>query len=934
MPVTLITGPHQSGKSRRLWQRLRAEIPGSVVLVRPTAGVPHDLIRQVYAWSGPGLLPPVWSFADLVERCAAGAASGTTSARLPRAWTGGLLTHVIRAWASQHLRGPWATLARFRSSGRELADLVRRLDDHGIGDADLILAQRTLRERGDVLLATCLSDVLAARAHIAAIGRAQGALLPGARLRQLADSGAAPAVATIAIDDFQTFTPAELAFVRSLGVHRQVLITAIDDVRLGREASLADRLRVALPDAGEERLTAIAVASPHEAGVRALLGGALEEGRSLTAAAPGVDRYRYRDPLHAGRAIAAWLRRTGTAPAQTLLAVRLADGEALALADALAAAEVPVTGRFQVPFLGTTAGGAFAALAAFCREQTWGTFLAVAERLAGEAPPPVRLADLSGPWLRLHVDDGLERVKALAQSRDGTCDGWGWNEPDDRHPWLAAAVVWMTSWRDRLRADGTWWQRLVVLTERLDLSDGGSGVLRTLAELAALHPLSPEDLDELLGAARVTVDRDGGAAALEMTDAVRGRSSPRPVVFIHDLEHGRWPALPTHGALMPGDERRHLAGVLGRDVYDEAGRTAGEVGSFLAVIGRATQRVVVGIPCGEREPSAWLGTLCDQLGWDLEKLREDAGAEAVPGAPLGIHDAQGVHERALWSGAPGSPSFTFRVPPTPVLTDLKLKVSTLGTVFRDAFAVVCDRLCLGEPLIDQEVMAEGNDLHALLAVMAKKPPAAWTSELAILLPRWIAGAPDALARIERTRRARCVVEAITAEIIPASDAITRDCEDRRTVPIAVPGHEPLQLTGYIDRVDHLPGDRVRLIDYKRGVLSAHSQALKDGSDGQLLGYLLAARAAQWQADGAYYLSLRDGSRAGWGEIPTPGGKKSSKAGVDLAELDRLAAELGQAIAVLAGGTAPADPDGRSARDFAAIARVDERRLDMGGDSDV
>ena len=156
--------------------------------------------------------------------------------------------------------------------------------------------------------------------------------------------------------------------------------------------------------------------------------------------------------------------------------------------------------------------------------------------------------------------------------------------------------------------------RLSVLAERLDLSDGGSGVLRTLTDLAALHPLSHEDLDELLGAARVSVERDGGVGALEITDAVRGRTWPRPVVFIHDLEHGRWPSLPTNGALVPGDERRHLAAVLARDIYDEAGRAAGEVGAFLAVIGRATQRVVFGIPCGEREPCAWLGTLCDQPG--------------------------------------------------------------------------------------------------------------------------------------------------------------------------------------------------------------------------------------------------------------------------------------------------------------------------------
>ncbi|MBA3700326.1 MAG: PD-(D/E)XK nuclease family protein [Planctomycetes bacterium] len=923
MPVTLITGPHQSGKSRRLWERLRAEPVGTAVLVRPTAGLPHDLIRQVHAWSGPGLLPPVWSFGDLVERCAA-------VESVPRALSGGLSTHVLRAWAPHRLRGPWAALARFRATGRELAELVRRLDDHAITEADIVLAQRSLRERGESALADNLGEALAARAHIVDLARKQGAMLPGARLRLLTEAGAAPSIATIAIDDFQTFTPAELGFLRSLGERRQVYIVAIDDARLGRDAALADRLRAALPGASEERLTAIAVASPHAAGVRALLGGVLEEGRPVVA--DGVDRYRYRDPLHAGRAIAAWLRRSGTAPAQAMLVVRVADGEALALADALAAAEVPVSGRFQVPFLGTSAGGAFAALAAFCREQTWTSFLAVAERLAGDAPPPVRLVDLTGPWARLGVDEAMGRIDTLAQSKKGECDGWGWNEPGKGNPWLTAGVAWLKTWRERLRADGTWWDRLVKLTKQLDLSDGGSGVLRTLAELAELHPLSPEDLDELLGAARVTVERDGGTGALEITDAVRGRTWPRPVVFIHDLEHGRWPALPSNGALLPGDERRHLASVLARDIYDEAGRAAGELGAFLAVIGRATQRVVFGIPCGEREPCAWLGTICDQLGWDLEKLREDAGAEAVPGAPLGPHDAQGAHECALWSVAPGTPSFTFRVPPTTDLTHLGLKVSALGTLFRDAFAVVCDRLCLSEPLVDQEVMDEGSDLHVLLAKLAPLPPATWAQELARLLPEWIAKAPDALKRVERARRARNVVEVIASEAIPASDATQRKAEVKRTVPLDVPGHDPLVLTGYIDRVDHLADGRVRLIDYKRGALSNQMQALKDGSDGQLLGYLLAARAAGWPADGAYYLSLRDGARAGWGTIPTPAGRQASKVGVALTELDRLAVELGNAIALLAAGAAAADPEGRSARDYAAIARVDERRLDVGGEA--
>jgi RecB family exonuclease len=231
-------------------------------------------------------------------------------------------------------------------------------------------------------------------------------------------------------------------------------------------------------------------------------------------------------------------------------------------------------------------------------------------------------------------------------------------------------------------------------------------------------------------------------------------------------------------------------------------------------------------------------------------------------------------------------------------------------------------------------MDVGSDLHAVLAEMAKQPPSGWVQALSMMLPKWIAGAPDALKRIERARRAKRVVEVITDEVVPASDAVERQAEVKRRLTLDVPKHDPLPLAGYIDRVDHLADGRVRLIDYKRGALTTQIKALKEEGDGQLLGYLLAARAAGWRPDGAYYLSIRDGARAGWGTIPTPGGRSASKEGVALAELDRLAAALGAAIAALADGTATADPEGRSAQDYAAIARVDERRLDLGGQADA
>ena len=344
--------------------------------------------------------------------------------------------------------------------------------------------------------------------------------------------------------------------------------------------------------------------------------------------------------------------------------------------------------------------------------------------------------------------------------------------------------------------------------------------------------------------------------------------------------------------------------------------------------GRATSRVVLGIPCGEREPCAWLGTLCDQLGWDLDKLREDSGGEAVPGAPLGAHDAQGAHERALWSVAPGSPRFTFRVPPTAPST-LGLKASSLGVLFRDSFAVVCDRLALGDPFVNQELMAEGSDLHQVLTDLAVHPPSAWNSELPKLLALWVADAPDALARAERGRLSRRVLAVMADEAQAAAGTLSREPELQADVPLAIPGHEPLILHGRIDRLDRLEDGAVRLVDYKRGAITTLAKALSEGIDGQLLAYLLAAHAAGWRAESAYYLSLRSGARAGWGTIPTPSGKQPTKNGNDLATLADAAAALGHVIAELAAGTAHADRDGRSAADYAPIARLDEHRLDLG-----
>ncbi len=926
MPVLLITGPHQSGKSRRLWELLRAEPPGSAVLVRPEPGFPHELARQVHAWSGPGLMPPVLSLGEFVERCAAGAAIARRPLPLATA------AHLLRPWCERNLAAtPWHGLSGFRATATELADACLRLDDHRITDDDLALAGTNARQRGDGIAAAHAHTLARARAALRAPGRATA----GERLRELADSGTGSPWASIYLDDFISLTPAELELLRSLSHHRLVA-TAIDDHRLG-PGSPSERLLAAFPGAERERLERVHPRSPHASATRTFLAHALDHDRRLDG--DGVSRYRYRDPVHAGRAIAAWLRRAGQPPNQATVYVRVCDGEALALADALAAAGVPVHGEFQIPIVSTPAGGLLRALGAWCADGTWESLLAVCARLgiAGVADgvAPLRLEDLLMPWARLPAAEALERLARV--QRDGELDAWGWSEPDRSRPRLRTLVAWMGAWHARLRpvnvkkgAESSWAASLLRLVESLSLGGEIAALVRRLADLDALAAAGPRELDDLLGATRVEVRRGGhddATRCLLIVDAVRGRSWTRPLAIIHGLEHGRWPRAKSSGTLLPPDARAALASGLPRDCFDEAGREAGEIASLLAVAARARDRLLIGIPCGEREPSAWLATLAEQLGWDLEQERSAAEPEAAPGAPLGPDDSQGEHERALWIGPVGIPLFTFTVP---ACWPQRLHPAELNAVFSDGFAIVCDRLALGSPWNDLSVMSAGTELHALLARLVEHPPERWTAALEPLLGEWLAAAEDELDRAQRDRACDAIRDAISTEAgeIPGATSLA---EVKLTIPLEIPGLGRMELTGRIDRLDRLREGPVRVVDYKRGAGTYYRPALAARTEGQLLAYCLGLQAVGEVVDAAYYLGLRDGVRPGYLSLLRGGKPRAGQ--VPMSELDACRDRLVAAIARFAAGEVAADRLGASAmRGYAPIARLDEARLDDGGDA--
>lgn len=876
--LTLITGPHQSGKSRRLWQRLRAAAPGTAVLVRP-GGLTRELVAQVHGWVGPGWMPVVLSLPELAERAAA--ALGDAPQAFSEAW----VRHALRRWLPTGLAGsPWARLAPYRRTARELADVLLRLDAQLVPDEELAL----LVTRADPTLAAKVRVLQQARRWLRDEGTKRSATTPGARWASLRDAPLPWSV--IAIDDVLAVTPAEATWLTNLAQSREVVVVAIDDDRC--PGGLLEHLRRAAPGAVEDACVGLHPEAPFAAEQRQLLPAILPPGGEAPPlpieALPALDRYRYRDPVHAGRALAAWLTARHVSPSAVNIYLRACDEQALALADALRAAGVPVRGTFHLAYGSTAEGAAVAALGRYLAHPAWSTFRAVALRLpliTATVAPATPLIELDGPWRG--VDEALVALAALAEH--GEHGGLLVAKP--LRPALTETVTWLRELQARLPSAGTWFARLTAAASALDLPLGPVGP--ALAALDGLHPVADDDLVDALADASVDVERDDGPHAITILDAVRGRSQPRAIAVLHGLEHGRWPAQSATGVLLLPEERAQI----GADWFDERGRAGGELAALLACAARGLSRLVVGIPCGERQPSAWLATLVEQAGlagdatWDLDALRGAPDADAVAGAPLGRDDSQGAHELALWDQPVHQPSLRFVVPAC-APTALGLRVSSLDAALGDSFALVCQRLALGGVLQDGTRMDDGNELHKLLAALAAFPPATWPVQFENLLATWIDASTDELDRAERRKRAPRLRQVVAAEAEAATGAIIA-AEQRVAVTLDLGALGPLTLNGRADRIDRHADGSVTVVDYKRGSAVAQRTKVNEQREAQVLAYVQALRATGAQVREGVFVPLADGKRVA----------------IDLDDAALRWARVCAAVAALANGDAEARIDG-------------------------
>jgi RecB family exonuclease len=929
--MLLITGPYQSGKTYELWKRLRAEPPGKAVLVTPHGDVSRDLKQQIHKWTGSGLLPLTIGLKDFFERCAASVGDPIEEIDQARA------AHWMSDWCAKGLaRTCWESIAGFRATSRDLADLCLRLDQARISDADL---QAAALHCADRYVASQIDALLNARQAFKERLRKRHLRTPGERLQAIAASEPAVPWPTIYVDDVMSLTPAEMAVFQSLDARRNLIMTAVDDHRLG-DGSMINQLRSSFVHATEQRCDL--AKADQGSDMRKVVAQALEAERTIKVAPDAVINYHYRDEAHAGRAIAALMRRRQLQPGKTVLFVRACDAHALALADALIGAGVPVQGTFGLPYAATAEGALVNAIGAWCERPIWRTFLDVCQRLvavqfegsSSDRMAPLFLPDLVGPWGNSSVAEVLRKLSSLQDGR-GLSDNWGWDGPDDL---LKRTVSWLGNWAKTLAAKGAWLDGFTDLVHRHASSERSRRVLAHLAELAEDHVVTRQNLDDALATEPVEVERGQDVDdALLMHDAVRGRATTRDVVVIHDLELGKWPYQPRQGGLFSRDGRNQLMAALGgRDPYEEAARKSGEVASLLAVLARARSQIVIGICCGDRVPSPWLASLSTQLGWDLVAERKMESNEITPGAPLDRGESQGPAERELWQDIT-APTFTFKVPVS-AAGELGLKASELNDLLQDSFAWVCNQMQCGPSLSDRSSMEVGSQLHALLAGLTKAGKLFSPPDLERAVEDWIRNPPDPVERALRRRHARGLAESIVKEQelfanAPAGWVMLPE----QKVEIALSAASgKFKLSGRVDRIDQFHGGQTRIVDYKSGSTSRRD-LLNNGVEGQLLAYAIGLRQQGGTVIGAHYRNLRNAQVAGyraanaWYRFSAA---SNGYEGVDVAEFDERQKLLIVAIDTLAGGQASTSDNGLCGDyGYAPIARLDEAKLDLDDDGD-
>lgn len=662
MPLTLITGPANSGKARAVLDRVRAEVArgNEPILVLPTRA-DVETYRRELAEAGVVLGVTVDRFRELVHEIAQRAGTG---ARPLGALARERLAAAVAASAPL---GPLAEAARTPGFARALAGLVAELEGQRVTVARLAAAmkawaaadasraayaqdvarlydahRRAAERLGATSVERLTADALDALRREPARWRGTPILFYGfddLTLLQLDAIETLAGVVDAPVTVSLAYEAGRLAFAGRATTYQTLLPLAAEEVALpARAEHYAPAARAPLHHLERSLFEPGAARADPQGAVRLLEGGGERAELELVA---GEVRALLADGMLAGD-IAIVLRST-------------AASEALAR-EVLAAAEVPFTLERRIPFARTALGRGLLALLRCAL-----TDAGVEELLAYLRTP--------GVLTRPQLADRLEARARAAGALSAAAARRLWEEsnwPLERIDRIAAAAARSPGELLARAADelellfAAPWRRTAPRLTAAELDDAralaaGRRAIAELGELAGAPGLAPDGASLL--AALEALELVGGEPprpdAVAVVDPLDLRARRVRALFLAGLQEGVFPARGRPEPILGDDERRRLAEASGLRL----GRVDDVLGAerylLYATVSRPEELLVLSWHAADDDgdsvpPSLFVDDVCDLFSAGLRdaRVRRPLGAVRWPG-PGTPTAAAAARERAL-----------------------------------------------------------------------------------------------------------------------------------------------------------------------------------------------------------------------------------------------------------------------------------------------
>jgi ATP-dependent helicase/DNAse subunit B len=738
VPLTLVTGPANSGKAGVVLGAYRAALDRQPILVVPAFRDVEHSRRELAAHGavfGTRVVRFAWLLDDVAERCGSEALGARRATRLQRRL---IVEHAIRTAGLTVLARPASRPGFARAATRFVAELERSTVE------PQRLAQALARWAGDGPRAAFASELAALyrsyRSALDAAGLVDDELYAWRALDALRARPEAWGPTPVFVYGFDDFTPIELALIETLAGEAGAEVHVSLPYEEGRDAFEAiEPLHRRLAAVAAERVVRPASDEHYDATAREALhrverllfepdGAAADPAGAIRLLASGGERAEVE--LVAAEVLD--VLRAGTPPGEVAVVLRDVAPYASLVEQVLGAYGIPYSLSRSVPLAHTGLGRGALALLRCARGEGSADDLLTYLRTAGKLDEP-QLAD------RLESEVRRAGVRTAAGARElWEAERWALDEIDRlaRARGTAGLAAALDAEVERLFARP--YRRQAHVFEGAEREDpaarealrGALADVRRLAEADARLAPPPEGLGDLLasipvrGGAEPTPDR----VQVARPEDVRARRFQ--VVIACGLQEGEFPRPARPEPFLSDDDRRDLARTTGLVLPTRDDRPARERYLFYVTASRAERSLALSFRETDEEGSPQVRSflvddVCALFGDALDRPAASRPLSEVAWPPERAPTEVEWERAAALAGPRRAPPAPERLESEEVLASLAAR-DRLSAAALEAYADcpvkwLVDRLLDPEALEpDPEPMVRGRYAHAVLELTYRR----------------------------------------------------------------------------------------------------------------------------------------------------------------------------------------------------------------------